>query len=79
MTLSRCKTLPEKWCRKSLDIHEKQGNEHDAAATYHNLGAIAGKQRDFETAEKWCRKSLVIFEKQGNEHGTATTYRFSEK
>ena len=56
---------------------EKQGNEHGAATTYHQLGMIALEQRDFAQAEQWYRKSLAIhqnIEKQGNEHGAATTY-----
>ena len=53
---------------------EKQGNEHGAATTYHQLGIIAADQRDFAQAEQWYRKSLAIAEKQGNEHGAATTY-----
>jgi hypothetical protein len=60
--------------RKSLAIEEKQGNEHGAASTYHQLGSIAQQQRDFGTAEAWYRKSLAIKEKQGNEHGAAQSY-----
>jgi len=64
----------EKWYRKSLAIKEKQGNEHGAATSYHQLGMIAQEQRDFAAAEKWYRKSLAIEEKQGNEHGAAISY-----
>ena len=64
----------EQWYRKSLAIVEKQGNEHGAAITYHQLGMIAEEQRDFSQAEQWYRKSLAIVEKQGNEHGAAITY-----
>ena len=53
---------------------EKQGDEHGAASTYHELGIIAHEQRDFASAEQWYRKSLAIKEKQGNEHGAACTY-----
>ena len=59
---------------KTLAIHEKHGNEHGAAITYHHLGIIAEEQRDFTTAEEWYLKSLAIFEKQGDEHGAARTY-----
>jgi hypothetical protein len=31
----------EAWYRKSLTIKEKQGNEHGAAITNHQLGRIA--------------------------------------
>ncbi|MDE5803177.1 MAG: tetratricopeptide repeat protein, partial [Lachnospiraceae bacterium] len=47
---------------------------HGAASTYHQLGIITQKQRDFAAAEAWYKKSLAIFEKQGNEHGAAITY-----
>jgi hypothetical protein len=33
-----------------LAISEKQGNEHGAASTYHQLGRIAQEQRDFAQA-----------------------------
>jgi tetratricopeptide (TPR) repeat protein len=56
------------------DHCNQQGNEHDAAITYHQLGRIAQEQRDFKQAEQWCLKSLAITEKQGNEHGAASTY-----
>ena len=57
-----------------MAIKEKQGDEHGAARTYHQLGMIAQEQRDFASAEQWYRKSLAIFEKQGDEHGAAFTY-----
>ena len=53
---------------------EKQGDEHGAASTYHNLGMITQERRDFEAAERWFNKSLAISEKQGDEHGAAHTY-----
>ena len=43
-----------------LAIFEKQGDEHGAASTYHNLGNIALEQRDFASAEQWYRKALAI-------------------
>ena len=64
----------EQWYHKSLAIEEKQGDEHGAAATYHQLGMIAQEQRDFASAEQWYRKALAILEKQGDEHGAAFTY-----
>jgi len=63
----------ERWYLKSLNISERQGNEHDAANTYHQLGVIAQAQRDWGTAERWYLKSLAITEKEGNDHGTAMT------
>jgi tetratricopeptide (TPR) repeat protein len=58
----------------SSDLKERQGNEHGAASTYHQLGMIAQAQRDFSQAEQWYKKSLEIKERQGNEHGAASTY-----
>ena len=64
----------EWWYQKALAIWEKQGNEHNAASTYHQLGVIAQEQRDFQAAEWWYQKALAIKEKQGDEHGAALTY-----
>jgi tetratricopeptide (TPR) repeat protein len=64
----------EQWYRKALAISEKQGNEHGAASTYHQLGMIAQERDDFAAAEQWYRKALAIFEKQGNEHDAARIY-----
>ena len=50
----------EQWYRKSLAISEKQGNEHGAASTYHQLGSIAEEQRDFAQAGQWLIRSIVI-------------------
>ena len=54
-------------------INERLGNEYIAAITYHQLGTIAEKRRDFDNSEKWYRKSLEIKERLGNEHGVAKT------
>jgi tetratricopeptide (TPR) repeat protein len=64
----------EVWYKKSLEIKEKYGNDHEAATTYHQLGMIAEMRRDFDSAETWYKKSLGIEEKLGNERGAATTY-----
>ena len=62
------------WCRKSLAIKEKHGNEEDAAITYHYLGVIA------QDAERLRGSAAVVpqvagdLEKQGDEHGAAMTY-----
>jgi tetratricopeptide (TPR) repeat protein len=64
----------EGWYRKSLAIKEKQGDEHGAAMTYHQLGRIAEEQRDFAAAETWYRKALPVWEKLGDEHSAASTY-----
>jgi tetratricopeptide (TPR) repeat protein/GTPase SAR1 family protein len=64
----------ETWYQKSLEISEKQGNEHGSALTYHQLGMIAEERRKYEEAETWYRRSLEINEKQGKEYGAASTY-----
>ncbi len=64
----------ELWCKKSLAIEEKQGNENGVAKTYHQLGRIAEEQRDFSVAEQWYKKTLAINKKQNNEYEAATTY-----
>jgi tetratricopeptide (TPR) repeat protein len=51
----------EQWYRKSLAISEKQGNEHGAASTYHQLGIIAQEQRDSAQAGQWYIRSIVIY------------------
>ena len=48
----------EQWCRKAMAINEKQGDEHVAAITYHQLGRIAEEQcssrvRSSGTARRW--------------------------
>jgi len=43
----------QEWYRKSLAIFEKQGNEHGAALTYHQLGRIVEERRDFQAAQEW--------------------------
>jgi tetratricopeptide (TPR) repeat protein len=63
----------EQWYRKSLAIKEKQGNEHGAASTYHQLGRITQEQHNFAAAEQWYKRSLTIREKQGDTHGAALT------
>ncbi len=51
-----------------------RGDSNGEAAAYHQLGMIAGDQRDFETAEKWYLKSLEIDKKHCNEHGAAKSH-----
>ena len=58
----------EGWYMKSLDISLKQGNEHGAALTYHQLGCVAQERRDLNAAEGWYRKSLDIFERYQDEY-----------
>jgi tetratricopeptide (TPR) repeat protein len=62
------------WYLKSVAISEKQGNEHVASNTYHQLGRVAQEQGDFAGAREWYLKSLAISEKQGNEQVAASTY-----
>jgi tetratricopeptide (TPR) repeat protein len=51
----------EAWHRRSLAITEKQGDEHGAARTYHQLGRIAEEQRDFAGAGRFFLKALGLF------------------
>ena len=51
----------EAWYKKSLAIKEKQGNEHGAASTYHQLGRIAQERRDFFQAGDFYLKSIKMF------------------
>jgi tetratricopeptide (TPR) repeat protein len=64
----------EDWCKRSLAITEKQGNEHGMALTYHQLGIVAEKRGDLDAAENWYNQSLAIEKKLGDEHGMARTY-----
>ena len=49
----------ERWYQKALAIKEKQGNEHGAASTYHQLGRIAhqssatSRRRSSGTGRRW--------------------------
>jgi hypothetical protein len=60
----------EAWFKKSLAIEEKQGNEHGAAITYHQLGRIAEEQRDYAAADAWYRTSLLVYVRFNNPHNT---------
>ncbi|EGJ51770.1 tetratricopeptide repeat protein [Desulfocurvibacter africanus] len=44
------------------------------SVAYHQLGAIAEEQRNYDQAEKWYLKSLEMDGKLGHEHGTAMNY-----
>jgi len=63
----------EQWYHKALAIKEKQGDEHYAAITYHQLGMIAAEQRDFAGAEQWYHKAMAIWVKYGDKHHEAIT------
>ena len=52
----------------------KQGNLHGEAITYHQLGTIAQKEKDFTGARGCYLKSLAIREQQGDLHGAASAY-----
>ena len=61
-------------CRKSLEIFERQGDEHDEAFSYGQLGRMALRLHDFDAAETWYRKLLAIFERKGDDCGIASSY-----
>ena len=54
---------------KSLDIKEKQGNEHGAAGTYGELGILEGFRKHYEESGRWLCKSIVSFLKTNDEEG----------
>ena len=56
-------TAAEKWYLKSLEIEEKQRNEHGAALTYMNLGCIARDTGRFDEAAGWYIRSIQILTK----------------
>ncbi len=63
----------EKWFQKSLRLAEKQGNDYEAALTYHELGIIAERKREFDIAEKWFQKALDVQETI-RQQGIATSW-----
>ena len=54
-------------------MEEKLGDEHGSARTYHELGMLARRRRDFDAAEQWCKRALAIEEKHGDGHSAALT------
>jgi Tfp pilus assembly protein PilF len=58
----------ESWYRKSLEIKEKQGNEHGAANTFGQLGILAGLQKKFEEAGQWLIKCILVFARCNDNH-----------
>ena len=68
----------EKWYLKSLEIKEKQGNEHGAGSTYHQLGMIAEETQDFPTAgQRYCSsaKTYTRFDSTQNYQIVARSVR----
>ncbi|MDR0782705.1 MAG: hypothetical protein LBE83_02995, partial [Propionibacteriaceae bacterium] len=41
---------------------------HGAALTYHQLGRLAAKRREFDTAEGLYRQALEVFERFQDQH-----------
>ena len=66
--------VAESWCKKSLAISKKEGNEYGVGNNYYQLGNIAVEKWDLEGAEKWYKKSLIIDEKKGYKYEVASTY-----
>ncbi len=54
--------------RKSLEIFEKQGNEHSAATTYGQLGNIAGLREKYDESGMWLIKSILTFSRCNAPH-----------
>ena len=57
----------EKWCRKSLEISEKQGNEHGAASTYGQLGILFRLKEEYELSGRWLIRSIQGFANTGDD------------
>ena len=57
-----------------MDIEEKHGEVYNAARIYHQMGMIAQKKQDYDSAENWYRKVLDVFEKHAGDNGAASTY-----
>jgi Tfp pilus assembly protein PilF len=43
--------------------------------SYHNLGVVAQKQRQFDTAIDWAIKATLIYQKYQNDHNAAIAFR----
>lgn len=69
----------EQRCRKSLEIKERQGNEHGAASTWYQLGCVALQLRDVAAAEQWFQRALVVYEKFDDQHNLAIVTRGLER
>ena len=65
----------EVWYKKSLAISEKQGNEYNAANTYHQLGRIVEKRRDFPQAGDFYLRSIKIFADTNDTHNLMIAIR----
>jgi tetratricopeptide (TPR) repeat protein len=57
----------EKWYRKSLEIEEKQGNEHGAAMTYGQLGILFRLKEEYELSGRWLIRSIQGFANTGDD------------
>ena len=65
----------EGWYTKSLEIKEKQGNQHGAASTYHQLGRVAQERQQSEVSGEWFVKSIVAFRQSGDQIHVETAAR----
>ncbi len=57
--------------RTSLDEKERHMLQ---ARTYHQLGAVADEQRQWEQAEQYYKRALQIFRKYKDRYAQASTY-----
>ena len=60
--------------QRSLDIHERLGDQAKMAAGYHNLGILAQDRGDYDEAARQYQRSLDIEERLGNQAGMADSY-----
>ncbi|MHC4717073.1 MAG: tetratricopeptide repeat protein [Planctomycetota bacterium] len=60
--------------RATLETAESPTGRRRLAASYHQLGRVAGDRGDLAAAEQWYGKSLAIKEALGNRPGMASSY-----
>jgi tetratricopeptide (TPR) repeat protein len=62
------------YCRRSLAICEKVGDEYGMAPTLNNLGLVYQAKGEWDKAMEYYQRSLAIWEKMGDEHGMAAAF-----
>jgi tetratricopeptide (TPR) repeat protein len=60
----------ERWYKKALAFFEKQGNQHGAASSYHQLGLLAGQREQWVDAGQWLLKAIQNFAASNDQHNT---------
>ena len=60
---------------RSLDVHERIGNQVGVARGYHQLGTLAQDRGDYDEAARQYQRSLDVHERIGNPPGRRRSYR----